>query len=61
MKDLRDAGREIRRIRAKSGGRVKFEVVIPLSWVMKPIEIAWPSALEDCSFRAEYQEDTRQA
>lgn len=54
MKDLRDAGREIKRIRVESGGRVRLEVVIPLSWVMKPIQMAWPSALEDCSFRVEY-------
>ena len=54
MKDLRDVGTEIKRIRAESGGKVKFEVVIPLSWVMKPIRLAWPNALEDCSFRVEY-------
>ena len=54
MKDLRDVGAEVRRIRAESGGRVRFEVVIPLSWVMKPIQSAWPHALEDCSFRVEY-------
>jgi len=54
MKDLRDVGIEVKRIRAESGGRVRFEVVIPLSWVMKPIQSAWPNALEDCSFRVEY-------
>jgi len=54
MKDLRDVGTEVKRIRAESGGRVRFEVVIPLSWVMKPIKSAWPNALDDCSFRVEY-------
>ena len=54
MKDLRDVGTEVKRIRAESRGRVRFEVVVPLSWVMKPIKLAWPNALEDCSFRVEY-------
>ena len=54
MKDLRDVGTEVKRIRDKSGGRVAFEVVIPLSWVMKPIQIAWSGALDYCSFRVEY-------
>ena len=54
MKELRDVGTEVKRIRDKSGGRVRFEVVIPLSWVMKPIQTAWPGASDYCSFRAEY-------
>jgi len=54
MKDLRDVGTEIKRIRTESEGRVKFEVVIPLPWVMKPLRTAWPDVLDDCSFRAEY-------
>jgi len=54
MKDLRDVGTEVKRIRAESGGRVRFEVVIPLSWVVKHILSVWPNALEDCSFRVEY-------
>ena len=54
MKDLRDVGTEVKRIRDESGGRVKFEVVIPLPWVMKPIQSAWPSVVEDCSFKVEY-------
>ena len=54
MKDLRDVGTEVKRIRDESGGRVRFEVVIPLPWVMKPIQSAWPNAVEDCSFKVEY-------
>ena len=54
MKDLRDVGTEVKRIRDESGGRVKFEVVIPLPWVMKPIQSVWPSVVEDCSFKVEY-------
>jgi len=54
MKDLRDVGTEVKRIRAESGGRIRFEVVIPLLWVMKHIQSAWPGASEDCSFRVEY-------
>jgi len=54
MKDLRDVGIEVKRIRDKSGGRVRFEVVIPLSWVMKPIQTTWPGASDYCSFRVEY-------
>ena len=54
IKDLRDVGTEVKRIRDESRGRVKFEVVVPLSRVMKPIQSAWPSALDDCSFRVEY-------
>jgi len=54
VKDLRDIGTEIKRIRAESGGRVKFEVVIPLPWVMEPLRSAWPGVLDDCSLRVEY-------
>jgi len=54
MKDLRDVGTEVKRIRDESGGKVRFEVVVPLSRLMKPIQSAWPSALDDCSFRVEY-------
>ena len=54
MKDLRDMGTEMKRIRDESGGRVKFEVVIPLSWVMKPLRSAWSDMLDDCSLRVEY-------
>ena len=54
MKDLRDVGTEVKRIRDKSGGRIRFEIVIPLSWVIKPIQTAWPGALDYCSFRVEY-------
>jgi len=54
MKDLRDVGSEIRRIRTESGGRVKFEIVMPLPWVMKPLRTAWPDVLDDCSLRVEY-------
>ena len=54
MKDLRDAGSEIKRIRTESGGRVKFEIVMPLPWVMKPLQTAWPDVLDDCSLRVEY-------
>jgi hypothetical protein len=54
MKDLRDVGTEIKRIRAESGERVKFEVVIPLPWVMQPLRSAWPGVLDDCSLRVEY-------
>ena len=54
MKDLRDVGTEIKRIRAESGGRVKFEVVIPLPWVTKPLRTAWPGVLDDCSLIVEY-------
>ena len=54
MKDLRDVGTEIKRIRTESEGRVKFEVVIPLPWVVKPLRTAWPDVLDDCSLRAEY-------
>lgn len=54
MKDLRDVGSEIKRIRTKSGGRVKFEIVIPLPWVIKPLRSAWPDVLDDCSLKVEY-------
>jgi hypothetical protein len=54
MKDLRDVGSEIKWIRAESGGRIKFEVMIPLPWVMKPLQSAWPRVLDDCSLRVEY-------
>ena len=54
MKDLRDVGTEIKRIRTESGGRVKFHVVIPLPWVTKPLQSAWPGVLDDCSLRVEY-------
>jgi hypothetical protein len=54
MNDLRDVGAEIRRIRNESGGRIKFEVVIPLPWVIKPLRSAWPDVLDDCSLRVEY-------
>lgn len=60
MKDLRDVGTEVKRIRGESKGSVGVEVVIPLPWVMKPIQSVWPSALEDCSFRVEYQAYTRE-
>ena len=54
MKDLRDVGTEVKRIRDESGGKVRIEVVIPLPWVMKPIQSAWLSVVEDCSFKVEY-------
>ena len=54
MKDLRDVGTEMKRIRTESGGRVKFEVVIPLPWVMGPLRTTWPDVLDDCSLRVEY-------
>lgn len=54
MNDLRDVGTEIRRIRSESGGQVKFEVVIPLPWVTKPLRSAWPDVLDDCSLKVEY-------
>lgn len=54
MKDLRDVGSEIRRIRTMSGGRVELEIVIPLSWVTKPLRTAWPDVLDDCSLKVEY-------
>ena len=54
MKDLCDVGTEMKRIRADSGGRVKFEVVIPLPWVVKPLRTVWPDVLDDCALRAEY-------
>jgi len=53
-KDLRDVGTEVKRIRDESRGKVKFEVVVPLPQVMRSIRLAWPSALEGCSFRVEY-------
>jgi hypothetical protein len=52
--DLHHVGSEIKRIRAESGGRIKFEVVIPLPWVMKPLQSAWPRVMDDCSLRVEY-------
>jgi len=54
IKDLRDVGTEAKRIRDESKGKVRFEIVVPLPRVIKPIQSAWPSALEDCSFRVEY-------
>ena len=54
MKDLRDVGTQIKRIRAESGGRVKFEVVIPLPWVAEPLRSAWPGVLEECVLREQY-------
>lgn len=54
MKDLRDVGAEIKRIRAQSGGRVKFEIVIPLSWVAMPLRSAWVDALDECSLKVQY-------
>jgi len=54
IKDLRDVGTEVKRIRDESKGKVRFEIVVPLPRVIKPIQSAWPSALEDCSFRVEY-------
>jgi len=54
IKDLRDVGTEVKRIRDESRGKVKFEIVVPLPQVMKPIQSAWPSAMDDCSFRVEY-------
>jgi hypothetical protein len=54
MKDLRDVGSEIRRIRTESGGGVKFEIVIPLPWVMKPLRTVWSDVLDDCSVTVEY-------
>ena len=54
MNDLRDLGAEVKRIRTESGGRVKFEVVIPLAWVMKPLRAAWSGVLDDCTLRVEY-------
>ena len=54
MKDLRDVGTEVKRIMTESGGRVKFQVVIPLPWVTEPLRTAWPGVLDDCSLRVEY-------
>ncbi|KAF9781847.1 hypothetical protein BJ322DRAFT_1162006 [Thelephora terrestris] len=54
MKDLRDVGSEIKRIRAASGGSVKFEIAVPLPWVMKPLQTAWTDVLNECSFSVEY-------
>lgn len=54
MEDLRDVGTEIKRIRTESGGKVKFEVVIPLPWVMKPLRSAWRDVFDDCSLKVEY-------
>lgn len=54
MKDLRDVGTEIKRIKAESGGSVKFNVVIPLPWVTKPLQSAWQGVLDSCSLRVEY-------
>lgn len=55
MKDLRDVGSQIKRIRTASGGRVKFDVVIPLPWVLQPLRSAWPEdVLDDCSLKVEY-------
>ncbi|KAF9646910.1 hypothetical protein BDM02DRAFT_2861371 [Thelephora ganbajun] len=54
MKDLRDAGTEIKRIRTESGEEIKFEVVIPLPWVIEPLRFAWPGVLDDCLLRVEY-------
>ena len=53
-KDLRDVGSEIKRIMTQSGGRVKFEIVIPLPWVTKPLRSVWPDVLDDCSLKVEY-------
>jgi hypothetical protein len=54
IKDLRDVGREIKRIRTQSGSRVNFQIVIPLPWVIKPLRSAWPGVLEECSLKVEY-------
>lgn len=54
MKDLRDVGSEIKRIRTQSGGRVKFEIVIPLSWVAIPLRSVWVDVLDDCSLKVQY-------
>ena len=54
MQDLRDVGSQIKRIRTKSGNRVKFEVMVPLSWVLKPLRSAWQDVLDDCLVKVEY-------
>jgi len=54
MKELRDVGTQIKRIRTESGGKVKFEVVIPLPWIVEPLRSAWPGVLDDCSLRMQY-------
>ena len=52
-KNFHDIGTEVKRIKDESGGKVRFEAVIPLSWVMKPIQTARLS-VEDCLFKVEY-------
>ena len=55
IKDLRDVGREIKRIRAESGSRVAFQIVVPLPWIITPLRSAWPDVLEQhCSLKVEY-------
>ena len=54
MKDLRDVGTQIKRIGTESGGKVKFEVVVPLPWVVEPLRSAWPGVLDDCLLKVEY-------